>query len=70
MNNLSDGLHRIKRKLGHDNEKCETYAINYKYCDCFLQYANFKDNFIKYKCLCCNKSYQHNLDEQLKKRFI
>ena len=70
MNNLSDGLHRIKRKLGHDNEKCETYAIKYKYCDCFLQYANFKDNFIKYKCLCCNKNYQHNLDEQLKKRFI
>ena len=53
-NNLSEGLHRIKCKLGYDNKKCETCGI--KYCYCFLEYKNFKDDLIKYKCLCCNKS--------------
>ena len=61
VNNLSDGIHRIQCKLGHDDKKCETYAIKYKYCDCFLEYANFKDDLIEYKCLCCNKSYQQKL---------
>ena len=61
VNNLSDGIHRIQCKLGHDDKKCETYAIKYKYCDCFLEYANFKDDLIDYKCLCCNKSYQQKL---------
>ena len=36
-------------------KKCETCGIKYKYCDCFLEYTNFKDDLIKYKCLCCNK---------------
>ena len=25
--------------------------IKYKYCDCFLEYTNFKDDLIEYKCL-------------------
>ena len=36
-------------------KKCETCGIKYKYCDCFLEYADFKDDLIKYKRLCCNK---------------
>ena len=39
-----------------------------KYCDCFLEYKNFKDDLIEYKCLCCNKNYQHKFDEKLKER--
>ena len=35
--------------------------IKYKYC-CFLEYTNFKDDLIKYKCLFCNKNYQHKFD--------
>ena len=31
--------------------------IRYKYCRYFLEYTNFKDNLIEYKCLCCNKNY-------------
>ena len=23
-------------------KKCETFGIKYKYCDCFLEYTNFK----------------------------
>ena len=30
INNLSEGVHRIKRKFGHDDKKCETCGI--KYC--------------------------------------
>ena len=26
---ISEGLHRIKRKLVHDDKKCETYGIKY-----------------------------------------
>ena len=42
-NNLSEGLHRIKCKFEHADEKCETCGIKYKYCDCFLQNTSFKD---------------------------
>ena len=42
VNNLSEGIYRIKCKLRHDNKKCETCGIKYKYFDCFLEYANLK----------------------------
>ena len=57
VNNLSEGIHRIKCKFRYNDKKCETSEIKYKYCDCFLEYMNFKDDVIEYKCLCCNKSY-------------
>ena len=68
LNNLFEGLYRIKCKLKHDDKKCETCRIKYKYCDCFLEYTNFKDDLIEYKC--CSKSYQRKLDENLKERFF
>ena len=43
-------------------------GIEYKYCDCFLEYSVFKDDLIEYKCLCCNKRYQWKFDEKLKER--
>ena len=61
VNNLSEGIHKIKCKYGHDD---------IKYCDCFLEYTNFKDDLIELKCLCCNESYKENLDENLKERFF
>ena len=69
-NNLSDKIHRIKCKFGHDNKKCETCGVKYKYCDCSREYANFKDDLIEYKCSCCKKNYQHKFDEKLKERFF
>ena len=59
VNNLSGGIHRIKCKYGHDNKKCETCRIKYKYCVCFLEHANFKGDLIEYKYLCCNKNYHY-----------
>ena len=47
VNNLSEGIHRIICKYEHDNKKCETCGIKYKYCDCFLECANFKDDLIE-----------------------
>ena len=67
-NDLSEGIHRIKCKYGHDDTKCETCGIKYKHCDCFLEYTNFKDDLIEHKCLSCNKSYQRKFDEKLKER--
>ena len=33
VNNLSEGIHKIKCKHGHDDKKCETCGIKNKYCD-------------------------------------
>ena len=70
VNNFSEGIHRIKCRFRHDHRKCEACAIKCNYCDCFLEYINFKNNLIEYKCLCCNKNYLHKLDEKLKERFF
>ena len=70
VNNISEGNHRIKCKCRHDDQKCETCGIKYKYCDCFLDYTNFNDDLIECKCLCCNNKYQQKLDEKLKVRFL
>ena len=70
LNNLSEGIHRVKLKFGHDDRKCEACGIKYKYCHCFLEYMNFKDDLVEYKCLCCNKNYQQKFDEILKERFF
>ena len=66
VNNLSEGIHSIKCKFGQNDKKCEKCESKYKYCDCFLEYANFKDDLIKYKCLCCNEIYQQMFDKKLK----
>ena len=58
VNNLSKGIRRIKCKFKHDDKKCEICGIKYKYCHFFLEYANFKDDLIEYKCLICNKNCQ------------
>ena len=46
VNNLSEGINKIKRKYGHSDKKCETYGITYEVCDCFLEYTNLKDDLI------------------------
>ena len=70
VNNPSAGIHRIKCKHGHDDKKCETCGIKYTYCDCFLEYKNFKDDLIEYKCLFFNKNYQHKFYKKLKERSL
>ena len=69
VNNLFKGIHRITRKYGHDDKKCKTFGIEYKYSHYFLEYTNFKDHLVEYKYLCSNKNYHHRFDEKLKDRF-
>ena len=44
ITNLAEEIYEIKCKCGHDDETCETSRIKYEYCDCFLEYTNFKDD--------------------------
>ena len=44
--------------------------MKYKYCGSFPEYANFKDDLMEYKCLCCNKNNQHNVGRMFKERFF
>ena len=60
VNNHSEGVNRVKCKFGGDGKKGETCGIKYKYCECFLEYSNFKDDLKEYKCLCCSKNYPRN----------
>ena len=47
VNNLSEGIHKISCKYGHNDKKCETFRITYEVCDCFLEYTDFKDDLIE-----------------------
>ena len=57
VNNFSEGIHKIKCKFGHYDKKHETWGTKYKYCDYCLEYTNFRDDLIEYKCLYSNKIY-------------
>ena len=52
VNNLAEGIHKIKFKYGCNHKRCETWRMRYKDYEWFLEYINFKDNLIGYKCLC------------------
>ena len=65
VNNLSEGIHKVKSKYGQNDKKQETCGIKHKYWGCFLEYTNLKDDLIEYKCLCCHKSYQQKFDGKL-----
>ena len=69
-NNLSEGMHRVKCKYRHDDKKCESSGIKHEHYDCFLEYTNFKNDLIEYKCLICHKYCQIKFNEKLKERFF
>ena len=58
VNNLAEGIHKIKYKYGYNNKKCKTFRVKFKDFECFLEYTNNKDDLMECKCLCCNKKYQ------------
>ena len=66
VNNFSEGIYRMNCS---DDKKCKTCGIKCKFCDCFLECTNFKEDLIEYKCSCCNKNYQHKFNEKLMERF-
>ena len=71
INNLSEGIHRVKYKFDDKNDKkCKTWGIKCKYCDCFFECIIFNGDLIEYKCLFCNKNYQQKFNEKLMERFF
>ena len=34
VNNLSEGIHKIKCKYGHHDKRCKTCSSKYKNCEC------------------------------------
>ena len=52
--------HRIKCKYRQDEKECGTCRMKYKYCDCFLEYANFKDDLIECKCSFITKTIKND----------
>ena len=55
LSNLVDELAEEMHK-----SKCKDFA-------CFLENESVKENFIKYKCLSCNKDYSNKIDDKLTK---
>ena len=39
VNKLSEEIHKVKCRYGHDKKKCEKCGIRYKNCECFLKYT-------------------------------
>ena len=61
VNNLGEGIPKIKCKYGYDNKKCVTCGIKYKDCECCVECTNVKDDLILFKCLCCNRNHKKKL---------
>ena len=61
---------KLKVNLNVMMKSAKTCRIKCEHCDCFLDNTSFKDDLIKYKCLCCNKNYQHKFDEKLKEHIF
>ena len=53
VNNLSEKIHKMKSKYGHNDKKCETCEIKYKDCECCLEYRNVVDD-LKAHCWVLN----------------
>ena len=68
VNNLTEGIHKIKCNYEHDDKKRQTCGIKFNDMDCFLEHTIFKNDLKECKCLCCKKNYRKRFDENLKKR--
>ena len=44
---MASSLSNLVNNDGHDDKTSETCRIKYRYCDCFFEYTNFKDDLIE-----------------------
>ena len=62
LSNLVDNYpdnHKTKSKYEHDTKNVNMVELNTnKYCECYFEYTNVKDDLIVYKCFCCNINFQ------------
>ena len=47
VNNISKVIAKILCKHWHEDKKCQTFKIKYKYCHYFVEYTNFKNDLIE-----------------------
>ena len=65
VNNLAEGIHKIKCKYKHNDKKCELAELNTKIATAFLNIQTSKMNVYVVIGTIKNK-----FDENLKKRFL
>ena len=47
VNNLAEGIHKIKCKYEHDNKKCQTCGTKCKGCECCLEYTSVEYDAVR-----------------------
>ena len=47
VHKLFERIYTTTCKFEHGDKKCETREINYKHCDCFREFKDFKDDLIE-----------------------
>ena len=70
VNNLSEGINKIQCKYRHDDKKCETCRIKYKYCNCFLACTISKGNLIEQKCFMLQQNLSTKLWGKIKEKIF
>ena len=73
VNNLIEGIHKTKCKHWHENKNVKLVELNIGIVTVLLNTQNLKmitEDLIEYKCLYCNKKYQHEFDKNLKESFF
>ena len=70
VNNLAEGIHKIKYKYGYNNKKCKTFRVKFKDFECFLEYTNNKDDLMECKVYVVIKSTKQKFDAIVKRRFV
>ena len=69
VNNLAKGFRKIKCENERDNN-AKRLKLHTKIATAFLNTPNVRDNLIEYKCVCSNKNYQKEFDENLNRFLI
>ena len=65
LDNLPEGIHKIKCKYGHDNKKRVKRVED---CEYYLEYTNVKYDLMLCRCLCCNVNYLKKFNRNLGRR--
>ena len=63
VNNISEGIHKIKCKYRHDDKNVKLAELNINigtvfFFFFFFEFTNFRNDVIEHKCLCCIKNYK------------
>ena len=69
LDDLTQGIPKIKGKYRHDNKKCEISRTKYNYYNCYLEYTNVKNDLLVCKCSYRNMKLRKTFDEDLKNHF-